>query len=492
MAFLLVFLVVRLIFWLVAFPNPDEAYYWLWGQRPEWSYYDHPPFHAWTQGLFAFALGRSEFVVRLPNLISNGLFFYVYYKICQYLYPEHHQGKFKRVLLLLFASPLYFLFLALAWHDHWLITFSLLGMYWFISFADRYRETGKGETWRLLGAGVAMGLALLCKYSAVFVLAGFFATIVTDKKLRPLLWNWRLYAAGAIVAVGLIPILLWNLQNDWQSFQYYADRSVQAAGFSLRWESLLGFVLFSILMVSPFHCWGFWQVLRKTSPLKVLSPVYQRITFWVFTISTGTLCIVSLLSAALYYWNILAYLLLFPLVAGLGSPSTLQPNAAPKAVRRFPGLGAKVYGLLFASLLVVHYAIFPLSALVSQDGDPDSRMLYGWNQVEQVVKNKMNELGGDRVVVLFTTDYRSASALAYQLNRSDVLAISKRIDQFDFWYPRDYPTLKGKPALILWDDWHPLTDEVRSQLAAEPGAIEIPVTRFGKWIKNYYLTTGRA
>src|SRR5262245_33285905 len=25
----------------------DEAYYWMWGQHPELSYFDHPPLNAW-------------------------------------------------------------------------------------------------------------------------------------------------------------------------------------------------------------------------------------------------------------------------------------------------------------------------------------------------------------------------------------------------------------------------------------------------------------
>jgi hypothetical protein len=25
----------------------DEAYYWVWAQHMQWSFYDHPPFVAW-------------------------------------------------------------------------------------------------------------------------------------------------------------------------------------------------------------------------------------------------------------------------------------------------------------------------------------------------------------------------------------------------------------------------------------------------------------
>ena len=35
----------------VAPPTADEAYYWLWGQHLDWSYYDHPPLAAWLERL---------------------------------------------------------------------------------------------------------------------------------------------------------------------------------------------------------------------------------------------------------------------------------------------------------------------------------------------------------------------------------------------------------------------------------------------------------
>ena len=80
--------VLRLIFWLTTFPNPDEAYYWLWGQHPALSYYDHPPLQAWIQGLTTALLGQSFLTLRLSNLVSNGLIVLTYYRISQYLYGE--------------------------------------------------------------------------------------------------------------------------------------------------------------------------------------------------------------------------------------------------------------------------------------------------------------------------------------------------------------------------------------------------------------------
>jgi hypothetical protein len=512
---LLSFLLLRLVFWFNTFPNPDEAYYWLWGQHPGWSYYDHPPLQAWVQGLFAAAFGRSPLVLRLPNLISNGLFFYTYYRIVRYLYGRDARYHFWILWLLVLASPLYFLFLALAWHDHWLITFSLISAYLFIRFLDGYLVDGRGKSWRLYGAAGTIALAGLCKYSAAFVVLGCGAAVIADKRLHSLGRDRRIYWAGAIAASALIPILIWNFSNDFQSFRYYVNRSVNTGSFSLKIGPFLNFVLFSFLLVSPAHWISFLRSLKYPDPSISTKTVYPAVAFWVFIIPTVTLTAISLVSAALYYWNIIAYLLLFPLASSfflrtpspsfLSSPSSsLSPpppfstthNQQP-ATHNPPTplllkhkslfLGSQFYGLLFAGLLVVHYSLLPLSALVSQEEDPDSRMLFGWNTVATEVRAAAAEVGHNPFLV--ATDYRTASALAYQLNDRNVLAISDRVDQFDFWYTCDEP-FQGKNAVILSDDWHPIQSELLAQFEQTSAARAVPVTQFGVWIKNYYIVKG--
>ena len=501
--FLIAFILLRLVFWFTTFPNPDEAYYWLWGQHLALSYYDHPPLEAWIQGLFTVVWGHSLFSLRLPNLFSNAIFFYTYDRIIRYLYGEKIEQTFWLVVLLILASPLYFLFLALAWHDHLLITLTLVSAYLLIRFLDGYVENGKGESWRLYAAAGAIALAMLSKYNAIFVVLGFVATLIADQRLRPLWRDCRLYVAGAIALVALIPIVLWNLSNNFQSFHYYVDRSVGTGSFSLKFSPFFNFVLFSILLVSPLICFGFWRSSKRFSQVLRLQSVYPVVAFWVFTISTVILTGISLLSAALYYWNITAYLLLFPLLpaffngersavsfqlSAFETPSKLKTqNSASPFSHKFIFLAAQFYGLLFATLLVVHYSLFPLSALFDHETDPDSRMLFGWDQVATAVQTQAKAVGSARFLV--TTDYRSASALAYQLNDKNVMAISDRVDQFDFWYTSD-AAFKGRNALLLSDDWHPIPPALLAQFERTSERTTVAIVRFGIWIKNYYLVKG--
>jgi len=478
-----VFVVLRLIYWFTAFPNPDEAYYWLWGQHPGLSYYDHPPLLAWIQGLFSHLLGRSAFTLRLPNLITTGLLVFLYSRICNRLFGPSATPHFWLTVALLFASPLYFLFLALAWPDHLLILFSLLATFWFWTFLETYRADSRGESWRLFSAAIALALAILCKYNASFVILACLVVILASKRHRPLLSDWRLYLAGAIVASGLLPILLWNTFNDFQSFQYYVNRSVKPTGFQLKIWDCVGFVLFSILMFSPLHSFALVRVLRRPALWLNQQPLYWRLALWVFSLSSLILLGISLISTALYYWNITAYLLLLPLLSGffLSKP---QNGQAPNLSKPSLFLSTQILGLFFAVLLVVHYCLLPISALFGPDGDPDSRMLFGWKTVGHAVLQARTELSGQPF--LATTDYRSASALAYELNEPEVTAISDRIDQFDFWNDQNR-AFKGRDAVLLADDWHPMPPALLARFERVSEPFTIPVRRMNVWIKNYYV-----
>lgn len=485
---LLPFLGLRLVFWLAAFPNPDESYYWLWGQHPALSYYDHPPFQAWVQGITTALLGRSSFSLRLPNLISNGLLLYTYYQIARYLYTDRAKQGFWLIVALLLASPLYFLFMALAWHDHWLILFCLIGSYQGIRFLDSYLVDGVGDSHRLWLAAIALGVAGLCKYNVLFVAVGFLAAIAYDPRLRRLWRDRRLYLAGSLLLLTLVPIFSWNLTHNWPSFRYYGDRAINPNGLSL--SACFNFLLFSFLLVSPMDWIGFIRELRPTKCLPPQTSTYRLVAFWVFVSSTLTLTVISLLSAALYYWNITAYLLLLPLLAGIFLPPIAPQSATepdhPEPLLRYQQLFVvgQLYGLVFAILLVVHYCLVPLSALVTLEEDPDSRMLFGWSEVANEVRQQAQRIGGEPL--LLTTDYRSASALAYELNQPNVVAISDRIDQFDFWF--DPSAAQGKNAILLSDDWHPVQPELLRQFERTAQPVPYPIRRFGVWIKQYYIT----
>ncbi|MEO0539766.1 MAG: glycosyltransferase family 39 protein [Cyanobacteria bacterium P01_A01_bin.105] len=500
---LLLLIGLRLAYALIAFPNPDEAYYWLWGQQLDWSYYDHPPLHGWIQGAVAALLGSGAGVLRLPTAVSSGLFLHTYVRVCQYLYGSQGPLAFGVLLGVLLASPLYFIYMAMAWQDQWLVVFSLLGAFGLVNFLEGH-GAGQPRYGQLYRAAVWLGLAGLCKYTAVFVGVAGLGVIVTQS--RSLLKQGPLYGAIAIALLCQLPVLLWNRQNNWLSVTYYLTRSVDSGpdGFSLKPLEVLGFWGFCGLILSPAITWALWRCCR--SPILTHCPrLYRAMALWLFGVSTGGLSAVALFSTALHYWNILAYLLLLPLLPAFflqqGKPQTAYstrltaiPASRPPALsltgqwqhRRgfhiMQGLG-----ILAAGAILFNGAILPLAALAGPDGDHESRILYGWDQVAQTVQTQLASLPSD--TLLLTTDYRSAALLGYQLRQThltpSVLAISQRRDQFDIWATRR-PTA-DKPALILADDWHPLTTTWANQFKQLSPPTTLTIEHRGYPIKTYRL-----
>ncbi|MBU1304464.1 MAG: glycosyltransferase family 39 protein [Alphaproteobacteria bacterium] len=89
-----VLLALRLAVGLFAEPMGDEAYYWVWGQHPGWSYYDHPPLQAWVQGVTTALLGQSLFALRLPSLLALGGTLYVLYLFARRVFGTGWQSWF--------------------------------------------------------------------------------------------------------------------------------------------------------------------------------------------------------------------------------------------------------------------------------------------------------------------------------------------------------------------------------------------------------------
>jgi hypothetical protein len=430
-------------------------------------------------------------VLRLPNFLSNAILLFTYWRISCYLYKEQSHDWIWIILASILSSPLYFLFLALAWNDHLLITFCTVAGYLLVRFLDDYRQDSRGESWRLYGVGVALGLACLCKYSVVFIDLSCLLSIAVHPKFRSLLRDRRFYITLTIIGVALLPIALWNIQNDFQSFRFYADRTLSSVNVSFKPLEIVNFLLISCAFSSPMHCWAIFQVWRSRALYK-MPTFYPQLAGWTFVVPTLSFMAIALTSVAYYYWNIIAYLMLLALLPiyylKMSNPACVGGERTIQLRERALFWSGQIYGSIFAIAIVFHTTIMPVSVLVTDDvnADPDSRMLFGWTEVAAAVTSVTADL--DPHPLLLTTDYRSAAALAYQLDCPDVLAISPRIDQFDIWYDRRLRqgTLQGRNAVLLYDEWHPLDRELRSRFDRVSSPLVIPILRYGRLIKTYY------
>ncbi|MFH1335516.1 MAG: glycosyltransferase family 39 protein, partial [Candidatus Zixiibacteriota bacterium] len=167
--------IFRLIY--INIPNlaPQEAYYWDYSRHLALSYFDHPPILAWSIYLFTHLGTQSAFFVRIVCVLVSAGLTCLTYIIGKSLF-DAKVGFYSA--LLLNCILIFSLGAIIATPDTPMIFFWVLSFYFFTKLII----TQKGKWWYLLG--ISTGLALLSKYTGVFIILSVFFYLVLSKQNR--------------------------------------------------------------------------------------------------------------------------------------------------------------------------------------------------------------------------------------------------------------------------------------------------------------------
>jgi hypothetical protein len=319
-----------------------------------------------------------------------------------------------------------------------------------------------------LAAGVALGLAALSKYTAVFLAVGLAVTVVTDSRLRRLFRQPRLYGAALLCLATLTPVAVWNVQHDFASFRFHSTEHLQG-GLKLYPSGFVHFLIPTLLFVSPVLGFGMLSSLRRDPAGEtVYASILRRMGLAVFAASSAVFVALSFVAWSLYYWNVVAYLLLLPPAVGFFATRL-------RALRWH-----LLIGVVLVAAMVFHGTVVPFSALVKGARDDDSFELFGWSRVVEAMRGEQRP--GEQ---LLTDDYRPAAHLDWTLGKLAAVVISERPSQFDLWQE---PGLRGgDSAIVLTDERGPLTPELEAQFERVTHLRTVPVMRLGLHLKDYEL-----
>jgi 4-amino-4-deoxy-L-arabinose transferase-like glycosyltransferase len=187
----------------------DEAYYWVWSNHLQLSYFDHPPMIAWLIRA-ATVFGDAEWQIRLVPLSCSALAGLGIWSLANGLYGKSVANK---ALLIFLLSPLAQMGFSLATPDAPLIlgwTAVLFFVHKAIFGADRKYY---------YAAGVAAGFAMLSKYTAVLLLPGLLLFLLFSSRRRELVRK-ELWGAIGIGLMLFLPVLIWNAGHEWSSFRF--------------------------------------------------------------------------------------------------------------------------------------------------------------------------------------------------------------------------------------------------------------------------------
>lgn len=463
-----VLLGLKLWFDVAVPPMGDESYYWMWGQRLELSYFDHPPLHGWLLGLTEKLVGWHWWSVRALTWVALGATLAVFWAWARRTSPQAPADYFWCTTTLYLATPIFWLMTTMAFNDYLLIALALVASHFFLDFLTRW-EAGWRNPGRLYLAAVLLGLATLTKYNGALLGFAFAAMVLTRPTFWPLLRSPHVYLAGLLSIAVQSPVLAWNLGNGMASFGFHLGTRMGDGGLKLSAGYWSTFLANLPLVLSPFL---FLALLRYPfgPRLSGFEANARHFALAGFGVSTLTFLAVSLFTPVFFYWNIVAYLALIPLAwRYLGKKWLFWLHA--------------VFGLLMALLLTVNFTLFPLANLVGPK-DWGTSANFGWDELAAAMRQEQQ---AHPEAFLAATRYTYAAQIGFQLRTADVTSLNTLTDQYDLW--TDRLALTGRDALVIADGAWPI-DFARTQFAGMTLLRTVEITRFGQPVTEYEIWLG--
>ena len=240
--------------------SADEAYYWLWSRHLAFGYFDHPPLIAWAIRAGTSLFGDTPFGVRLAGILLSLPASWFVWKSAALLLKNDDRAALA-ALLFNFTLMISVEMLAATPDMPSIVTSAA-----FVYFLAQLQATGKERYW--LAAGIAAGLGLLAKFSALFLGAGALIWLIADARQRRWLKTPWPYLGGALALTVFAPALVWQSQHHWMTFAFQFGR-VSGGHFTLRFlgEFLAAQLGLATPLIFALMAIGLWRATRQDSNL---------------------------------------------------------------------------------------------------------------------------------------------------------------------------------------------------------------------------------
>jgi 4-amino-4-deoxy-L-arabinose transferase-like glycosyltransferase len=416
--------VLRLVAGALLPLSSDEAYYWLWSRHLEAGYLDHPPAIAWLIRMGTSLFGDTSFGVRLGAILSSAAATWFVWRAAADLLRDERAGA--RAALWFNLTLMVAVEMLAATPD----APALLACAAFLYALLRVRETSDGRWWLI--AGIAGGLALLSKFTALFLALGGLGWTIADPAARRWLLSPWTYA-GVLVALFLYaPNLVWNAEHGWATYFFQFGR-VSRGQFDPRY--LVEFLAAQIGLCSPLiFVLGAMGLARVTR-------------------------VENLRLVAAMLWPGIAYFLVHALHDRVQAnwPSFLLPAFSIAAViagdadwsgmtRSLAGFTRRAAAPVAAAILVLAYAQAFFGIAPLGRSDPLSRLL-GFGLEEAAARvDAIRAKSGARAVL--ATDYASAAWFDFYLPSHAPIIAASESERWTFLSETDTTLLSG-PLLYV-------------------------------------------
>ena len=413
----------------------EEAQYWLWSKNLDWNYYSKPLMIALYNKASTFLLGDTEVAVRFNALLFTSAAVWLVFELSLYMFKKALYAFLAAAMLIVMP----FFHLASLFHT----TDSSLVFFWALGNYLIWRAIKEQKTSLWLWAGVATAFGILSKNVMVLIVLIVFLYLLIDQPKFLLKKDFYLFVL--VSSLSFLPILIWNINNDFVTFRHVGTLGGVAGGSGgFDWAAApkymgeyVGGQLAAIsLFFLPFLILGIkrWKKYRESELLFIYLPV---VLIWVLFLG------VSVVKRVEINWPAFAYV---PLPIAMA-------HALSHYVKwkRYASFAIGISGLL---LILIMYPA-PLDALgfkkvLRPQKDPFYRTA-GYQELGSRVDFLIDSLGINNHFV-FSDSYHIASELAFYMEGHPQTYnpnLGRRKNQFDLWPGLKQFENKGYQAIFV-------------------------------------------
>jgi undecaprenyl-diphosphatase len=452
----------------------DEAHYWQYSQNISLSYYDHPSMIAYLIRLSTYVFGNTVLGVRM---VAISCFFFTCFFLFLLIEKMYNTKTAFYTILLIQIIPVFFIGSIISIPD---VALSALWMAYLYVFYMIIIEK-EPLYWYLLGC--LLGLALLSKYTAVFIPISTIIFLILSSQNRYILFEKNLYFSFLIALLIFTPIIIWNWEYDFVSFGYQISRSIINKNETITFKPIifLANIIAQSLYVSPPI---FIIIIYFTIKTLIEAFKYKNIDnniLFLFSFSIPVIIafnFVGLFKEILPHWPIIGFIPL--IVLTVHEYMSIKHTKFVIITKYFTLLFT--LGLTLIVLLQSLYKIIPMPKNMPEKYDVTNE-LYGWD----IVGKKLDNIIKNKDYFILTNIHYIASQIAfYTPSHPKVYCLNINLDQYDFWQ-NNISDLNHKSAIFVSDNRFNVKPSEIYPFAKITELEPVNIYRKNKIVRTFYL-----
>ncbi|MDB5109020.1 MAG: arnT 2 [Mucilaginibacter sp.] len=501
---ILITFVIRLLIAAYTGLGNGESYYFRGAIHFDLSYFDQPPLFFWLGGLSIKLFGLNNLGLRFPTVLLFAGTSWLLFLITKKLFNA--KAGFWAVVVMNLSAV--FTVAIACWYqpDGPLMFFWLLST-WFIVKVMGIGEDKPLNTktdsrkvymlWIIIG--ICMGFATLSKYHVLFLFAGVFIFIITNKKQRHWLTHPGPYLAVLITIAMAFPIIWWNYKNNWVSFVFQGTRAgTRHEPFKIHFDWFLRSILGQSVWLLPWIWFPTVRQLFKSYKLR-LQAAYG-FNFWMSVLPIVFFTVITLWADLQYHfhWQAPGYMMLFmPLGFAIDKALNGKDEKRKRLTRRW--LNFSIYfTIITITVLGLHlvtgfWQSYGPKWVVSLGGGKIDPTIQGVDYDDIMTRFEKEGWINNNKVFAGSTRWWLAGKVDWALKgKKDIICFNR--DSRNLAFLVDPKTLIGKDAIIIGEA-HAYNETVNEDAKPYFDSIkrlqDIPIIRSGRveeYLQVYYCT----